>query len=67
MDAMLVGLRDVEVLMYLDDLLIFSATIEDHVRWTRCKVSAIKNFPRPKTVKAVRAFLGLSGYYQDFI
>jgi transposase InsO family protein len=32
MDAMLVGLRDVEVLVYLDDLLIFSETIEDHVR-----------------------------------
>jgi hypothetical protein len=32
MNAMLVGLRDVEVLVYLDDLLLFSETIEDHVR-----------------------------------
>jgi hypothetical protein len=32
---MLVGLRDVEVLVYLDDLLIFSEKIEDHVRWMR--------------------------------
>jgi hypothetical protein len=32
MDAMLVGLRDVEVLVYLDGLLIFSETIEEHVR-----------------------------------
>jgi hypothetical protein len=31
-DAMLVGLRDVEVLVYLDDLLIFSEITEDHVR-----------------------------------
>jgi hypothetical protein len=32
MEAMLVGLRDVEVLVYLDDLLLFSDTIEDLVR-----------------------------------
>jgi hypothetical protein len=35
MDAMLVGLRDVEVLVYLDDLLLFSETIEDLVRKMR--------------------------------
>jgi hypothetical protein len=35
MDAMLVGLRDVEVLVYLDDLLLFSETIEDYVRRMR--------------------------------
>jgi cleavage and polyadenylation specificity factor subunit 1 len=34
-DAMLVGVRDVEVLVYLDDLLIFSETTEDHVRRVR--------------------------------
>jgi hypothetical protein len=108
MDAMLVGLRDVEVLVYLDDLLIFSDTIEDHVRRMRLvfdrvreaniklniakctfavpevvylghvankngvapdpsKVSAIRNFPRPRTVKDVRSFLGLSRYYRVFI
>jgi hypothetical protein len=108
MDAMLIGLRDVEVLVYLDDILVFSNTIEDHVRRlrlvferireanfklsaTKCtfcvpevvylghvvnkhgvapdpsKVRAIKDFPRPRTVKDVRAFLGLSGYYRDFI
>ena len=32
MDAVLVGLRDVDCLVYLDDLLIFSETIEDHAR-----------------------------------
>jgi hypothetical protein len=32
MDAMLAGLRDVEVLVYLDDLLLFSEKIEDHMR-----------------------------------
>jgi hypothetical protein len=108
MDAMLVGLRDVEVLVYLDDILLFSDTIEDHVKRMRLvfdrvreanfklnvakctfavpevaylghvvnkhgvapdpsKALAIKNFPRPQTVKNIRAFLGLSGYYRDFI
>jgi transposase InsO family protein len=108
MDAMLVGLRDVDVLVYLDDLLIFSETIEEHVRRMRLvfdrirqanfklnvdkctfavpevaylghvvnkngvapdpgKVFVIKNFPKPRTVKEVRSFLGLSGYYRAFI
>jgi hypothetical protein len=97
LDAMLVGLRDVEVLVYFDDLLLFSETIEDHVRRMRLafqrvreanfklsvakctfavpevvylghvvnkdgvapdpsKVTAIREFPRPKTVRDVRAF-----------
>ena len=30
MDAMLMGVWDVECLVYLDDILIFSATIEEH-------------------------------------
>jgi hypothetical protein len=108
MDAMLVGLRDVEVLVYLDDLLLFSETTEDHVSRVRLvfqrireanfklnvakcifavpevvylghvvnrnevapdpsKITAIKNFPRPQTLRDVRVFLGLSGYKRDFI
>ncbi len=31
------------------------------------KISAIKNFPRPKTVENVRSFVGLCGYYRSFI
>jgi cleavage and polyadenylation specificity factor subunit 1 len=99
MDAMLVGLCDVEVLVYLDDLLLFSEAIEDHVRRMRLvferiretnfklnvakcifaipevvhlgyvvnrdgvapdpsKITAIKNFHRPQTVRDVRAFWG---------
>jgi hypothetical protein len=108
MDAVLVGLRDVECLVYLDDILLFSETIEDHARRMRLvfdrireanfklnaakctfaapdvvylghviskhgiapdtnKVTAIRNFPRPQTVRDVRSFLGLSGYYRSFI
>jgi len=108
MDAVLMGLRDVECLVYLDDILIFSDTVPEHARRmklvfqrireanfklgiAKCvfaapkvsyighilskdgvspdqsKVTAIWNFPRPKTVRDVRAFLGLSGYYRSFI
>ncbi len=31
------------------------------------KISAIRNFPRPKTVKNVRSFVGLCDYYRSFI
>ncbi len=31
------------------------------------KISAIKNFPRPKTVENVRSYVGLCGYYRSFI
>jgi len=108
MDAVLMGLRDIECLVYLDDILIFSANIPEHARRMRLvferireanfklgiakcvfaaprvsylghildkdgvspdqsKVTAIWNFHRPKTVRDVRAFLGLSGYYRSFI
>jgi hypothetical protein len=32
-----------------------------------CKVDAVKNFPTPKTVKELKRFLGLIGYYRKFI
>lgn len=31
------------------------------------KIAAIQNFPIPKTVKEIRSFLGLVGYYRRFI
>jgi hypothetical protein len=47
MDAMLVGLPDVEVLVYLDDLL-FSETIEDHFK--ACTHLTNQNKPRPTNI-----------------
>ena len=32
-----------------------------------CKVTAVMGFPVPTTKAAVRSFLGLTGYYRDFI
>ncbi len=33
----------------------------------KCKVSAIKDFPSPRTVKQIKQFLGMTGYYHRFI
>lgn len=37
------------------------------VRPEPSKVLAVANFPRPTSIKIVRAFLGLAGYYRRFI
>lgn len=96
------------VLVFLDDILIYSATWENHLthiesvlqllhqdgwkvkpskftfaQWTIAylghvisadgvatdpsKISAIQAWPTPTTVKELRSFLGLSGYYRKFV
>lgn len=39
----------------------------EEIRHDSEKVSAIKNWPTPSTIKQVRSFLGLTGYYRWFI
>jgi len=96
------------VLVFFDDILIYSSTWIDHlkhvkavfqllrqhhlcVKRTKCsfgdssvaylghviseqgvnmdpsKVAAVEAWPRPRTLRALRGFLGLTGYYRKFI
>lgn len=41
-------------------------TTED-IKPNHGKISAVKNFPNPKTPKQLKSFLGLLGYYRKFI
>ena len=101
-------LLDRSVLVFLDDILIFSRTIEEHIQHVRevlerlrkqqlyaklskCelfreeveflghrigvnglavmadKVEAVRDWPEPRNVTDVRAFLGLAGFYRRFV
>ncbi|KAM0035631.1 putative nucleotidyltransferase, Ribonuclease H [Helianthus debilis subsp. tardiflorus] len=96
------------VLIFFDDVLVYSKNVQQHVKDLRevlqlfrenqlyakrskcsfagskveylghviskngvstdsSKVEAVKNWPPPKTVKQLRGFLGLTGYYRRFI
>jgi hypothetical protein len=102
-DVVLLGLKGIDCLVYLDDIC-FSTTIEEHakklqaifkrlqqanfkIQPEKCvfatdiveylghictpegippdpkKVKVIKEYPTPKTVGDIRAFIGLAGYY----
>lgn len=108
MDNILMGIKGEEALVYLDDIIIYGNSIEQHterlnkvlkrleeanlyVQLTKCtfavteveylghivsrdgvkpdpkKIKSIVEYPQPKTVKDIRAFLGLTGYYRRFI
>lgn len=108
MEKVMTGINLQEVIAFLDDLIIFSNTLEEHEERLmtvlkrladyglklspgKCKffqssvkylghiisehgiqpdpekVSAIKNWPIPRSVKELRSFLGFAGYYRRFV
>ena len=108
MDVLLAGLKWNTCLVYLDDVVVYSATFEEHLerleevlirifaanlrfRIQKCqflerilkllgfivsgegilpdpqKISAVKNYPRPKSVKEIQSFIGLCSFFRRFI
>ena len=108
MDFVLAGLKWKCCLVYIDDVIIYSKSFDQHLKDLKevfdalqeanltlkvskchfCReeikylghiitqqgvkpdpelVSAVKDFPQPKNVKDIQAFLGLTGYYRRFI
>ncbi|GJU30348.1 putative reverse transcriptase domain-containing protein [Tanacetum coccineum] len=67
------------VIVFIDDILIYSKTQGEHVEHLRhvingngihvdpSKIEAVKNWKAPRTLTEVRSFLGLAGYYRRFI
>lgn len=108
MESIFYDLLDISIVIYLDDILIFSKTLEEHMsivrevlqrllhqslyaKVSKCqfhqscvevlgmmvsekglemchnKVQAIQEWPTPKSVKEVQAFLRFANFYQRFI
>ncbi|GKB90815.1 putative reverse transcriptase domain-containing protein, partial [Tanacetum coccineum] len=69
------------VIVFIDDILIYSKTWEEHevhlglvLEFLKkekllnpSKIDAVKNWEAPRTPFEVRSFLGLAGYYRQFI
>nr|GEX21345.1 putative reverse transcriptase domain, ribonuclease H-like domain, aspartic peptidase domain protein [Tanacetum cinerariifolium] len=54
------------IIVFIDDILIYSKTQEEHVEHLS-KIKATKNWKAPRTPTEARSFLGLAGYYHRFI
>ncbi|GJV17491.1 putative reverse transcriptase domain-containing protein [Tanacetum coccineum] len=65
------------LIVFIDDILIYSKTPEEHflghvingngIHVDPSKIEAVKNWKDPRTPSEVRSFLGLAGYYRRFI
>lgn len=108
MDNILRGLQGIHCLIYLDDVIIFSSSLQEHLQKLRTvfdrlratnlkvqldkseflrkevlylghtitkdglrpnddKITAVLNYPLPRTTTEIKSFLGLVGYYRKFI
>ncbi|KAA0033145.1 DNA/RNA polymerases superfamily protein [Cucumis melo var. makuwa] len=63
---------DTFVIVFIDDILIYSKTEAEHevhlhkgVSVDPAKIEAVTSWPRPSTVSKIRSFLGLTGYYKS--
>ncbi|KAK1651525.1 hypothetical protein QYE76_069330 [Lolium multiflorum] len=63
------------VIVFIDDILIYSKNKAEHaehlskdgIAVNPSKVAAVLEWEAPKTVKEIRGFLGMAGYYRRFI
>ncbi|GJZ37982.1 reverse transcriptase [Tanacetum coccineum] len=67
------------VLVFFDDILIYSKNLKEHLEYLGhiisaqgvsidlSKIEAMQKWPIPSTLKHLRGFLGLTGYYRRFI
>ncbi|GJY84688.1 putative reverse transcriptase domain-containing protein [Tanacetum coccineum] len=65
------------VILFIDDILIYSKSIKEHEGYLKlilsehyvdpAKIESIKDWASPKTPTEIRQFLGLAGYYRQFI
>ncbi|XP_076914485.1 uncharacterized protein LOC143573508 [Bidens hawaiensis] len=55
------------VVVYFDDILIYSASFSDGIQEDESKVAALQNWPTPTTITEVRSFHGLASFYRRFI
>ena len=108
MDQILTGLQGTELFVYLDDIVLYASSLQEHfckfkkladklrmaklrLQPNKCeflrkevtylghvinrdgvkpdpdKLTAVSNFPAPRTDRQIKQFLGLAGYYRRFI
>ncbi|GBG82551.1 hypothetical protein CBR_g34928 [Chara braunii] len=59
-----ITMKNAEPLPRIDDLL---DRVQGCIRPEDAKVASIRDWPRPHTVTEVRSFLGMCGYYRNFV